>query len=229
MPLDEAEHATRVLRIGVGAGVRVFDGIGREFLATVSGVGRAGVTVMVDGACPPPSPEAAVAITLCQAVLKGDKMDAVVRDAVMMGVTALQPLVSARAETSLAALERGHRRERWQRVAVASAKQCGRAVVPPVHVPCAVEALTALTAGRECLICAEPSVVDASDATAIHTILPPSGEVVLVVGPEGGWAPEDVAAWPAHAHRIRVGARTLRADVAALVTLSALLSHWKQL
>ena len=76
-------------------------------------------------------------LTLAQAVLKGDKMDDVVRDAVMMGVAAIQPIVTARSEVTRAALERGHRRERWQRVAVSSAKQCGRAVVPAVLEPVA--------------------------------------------------------------------------------------------
>ena len=63
-------------------------------------------------------PSARMRVTLAQAVLKGDKMDDVVRDAVMMGVAAILPLVTARSEVSLAALERGRRRERWQRIAV---------------------------------------------------------------------------------------------------------------
>ena len=80
-------------------------------------------------------PEPAVAVTLAHAVLKGDKMDGVVRDAVMMGAAAIRPIVTRHSEASLAGLARGQRVERWRRVAVASAKQCGRAVVPEVLDP----------------------------------------------------------------------------------------------
>ena len=72
-------------------------------------------------------------LTLVASVLKGDKMDDVVRDAVMLGVAAIQPVVSERSETSMAAMARSGRVARWQRIAVSSAKQCGRAVVPPIH------------------------------------------------------------------------------------------------
>ena len=71
-------------------------------------------------------PEPAVPVTLAQAVLKSDKMDDVVRDAVMLGVVEVLPVVSARAETSLEALLRARRVERWKRIAVSSAKQCRR-------------------------------------------------------------------------------------------------------
>ena len=72
-------------------------------------------------------------ITLVVSVLKGDKIDDVVRDAVMLGVTSIRPVVSERSEISLAAMAKSSRIARWQRIAVASAKQCGRAVVPAIH------------------------------------------------------------------------------------------------
>ncbi len=88
-----------------------------------------------------PAPETRVPATLVMCVLKGDKMDDVVRDAVMLGATAIQPIVSERTEMGSAALARSRRVERWQRVAVSSVKQCGRAVVPPVREPADVRAL----------------------------------------------------------------------------------------
>ena len=79
-----------------------------------------------------PRSELGVRLTLVVSVLKGDKMDDVVRDAVMLGVTSIRPVVSERSEIGLAAMARSSRIARWQRIAVASAKQCGRAVVPPI-------------------------------------------------------------------------------------------------
>src|SRR5581483_1531674 len=89
LPRDEAEHLTRVLRLGVGDTVAVFDGRGHEFLARVASAIRRDVRVQLLSRVDTP-PEPSVALTLVQAVLKGEKMDDVVRDAVMLGVSAIQ-------------------------------------------------------------------------------------------------------------------------------------------
>jgi 16S rRNA (uracil1498-N3)-methyltransferase len=130
LPHDESEHLTRVLRLGAGDMVSVFDGRGHEFMARVvvhadRRAARVQVVSRVDSAAEP-----GVSLTLAQAVLKGEKMDDIVRDAVMLGVSAVQPLVTTRAETTVAALARGARPDRWRRVALASVKQSGRAVLP---------------------------------------------------------------------------------------------------
>src|SRR5215470_13508180 len=103
LPRDEGEHLTRVLRLGTGDTVQVFDGRGREFVAKVASVVRRDVRVQLLSRVDPAA-EAAVPLTLVQAVLKGDKMDEVIRDAVMLGVAAVQPLVTTRTETTAAAL-----------------------------------------------------------------------------------------------------------------------------
>ena len=85
LPRDEAEHLMRVLRLGVGDTIAVFDGRGHEFLARVVRRDPWRRARAVGGA-EERADEPAVALTLVQAVLKGDKMDDVVRDAVMLGV-----------------------------------------------------------------------------------------------------------------------------------------------
>src|SRR4249920_2476565 len=110
LPREEAQQLTRVLRLGVGDTVAIFDGRGHEFLARVASAVRRDVRVQllsrVEPAAEPPVP-----ITLAQAVLKADKMDDVVRDAVMLGVAAIQPLVTKRTEMTVAALLRGARQD----------------------------------------------------------------------------------------------------------------------
>src|SRR3954466_384581 len=94
LPPDEALHLTRVLRLGPGDRIAVFDGRGREFLAPVAAASRD--RVQVDLVEPVTAvPEARVPLTLAQAVLKGDRMDDVVRDATMMGVAAIDPIITA--------------------------------------------------------------------------------------------------------------------------------------
>src|SRR4051812_15504285 len=147
LPRDEAEHLTRVLRLGSGDTVAVFDGRGHEFLARVASVLRRDVRVEILSRVEPAA-ESAVALTLAQAVLKGDKMDDVVRDAVMLGVAAIQPVVTRRSETTVAALLKGARLERWRRVALASVKQSRRAVLPEIRLPLTLEGALAQPAGR---------------------------------------------------------------------------------
>jgi len=105
LPRDEAEHLTRVLRLGVGDTVAVFNGRGQEFLARIVSAARRDARVQLVSRVEP-APEAPTPLTLVQAVLKGDKMDDVVRDAVMLGVAAIQPIVTKRAEFTVAALMR---------------------------------------------------------------------------------------------------------------------------
>src|SRR6187397_1621022 len=126
---DEARHLSQVLRLGVGDEIAVFDGAGREFRGIVERVTRdaADLRVVEEIAA---APEPAVRITLAQAVLKGDKMDDVVRDATMMGAAAIVPLIT---EHTVAHIKPGAAPDRWRRIAIASAKQCRRAVVPVVH------------------------------------------------------------------------------------------------
>ena len=226
---EESAHATRVLRLRPGAAIGVFDGRGRELAGVVEAVDDR-VIVRIEADLPA-VPEPGVAITLAHAVLKGDKMDAVVRDAVMLGAAAIRPIVTRHSETSVAALERGHRIERWRRVAVASAKQCGRAVVPEVLAPLDLVPGAAwfdqagLPAPR--LVLAEP-LAGARHSLSPAKITPPAGgRATLLVGPEGGWAPEEIEALEGSCSVVTLGPRTLRADAAAVVAMAALFAVWR--
>ena len=131
---EEARHLTQVLRLALGDDVRVFDGHGREHLARVEVAARQRAEVRV-GPQAAPAPELPLRLTLAAALLKGDKFDDVVRDAAMLGVHVVCPLVTARTEVPAARAGKVSRVERWKRVALNSAKQCGRAVVPEVDEP----------------------------------------------------------------------------------------------
>jgi len=224
LPAEEAGHLQRVLRVKPGAGVRLFDGRGREVAARVTRIERDRVLAEIGGPVDA-APEWGVRVTLAQALLKGDKIDDVIRDAVMLGAAAIRPTMTARTEVSPRAALRGGRVERWHRVAVSSAKQCGRAVVPDVLAPLTLrEALAAAGADAVALILVEPSAAHAAPPAVLPAA--PCSAVVLV-GPEGGWADEDLAvAREAGCLPVSLGSRTLRADAAAIVALSVLQYVW---
>jgi 16S rRNA (uracil1498-N3)-methyltransferase len=230
LPEDEAAHLTRVLRLQAGDRVRVFNGRGAEFEATVERATRGEVAVRT-GPAHAAAPEARVAITFVPAVLKGDKMDDVVRDAVMLGVTAIQPLLTARTEVAAASLSRAQRVERWRRIAIASAKQSGRAVVPDVRQPITVDevlsAISALTLPVPAVLLCEPgAVADAVRLSDLDGSRPL--EASVIVGPEGGWTPEEIARAAVACRPVVLGGRTLRADAVPIVALAALFAVWKE-
>ncbi len=244
LPRDEGEHLTRVLRLGVGETVSVFDGRGHEFLARVVAAARRDVQVQLLSRIEP-ARESAVSIVLAQAVLKQDKMDDVVRDAVMLGASAVQPLVTRRTEVTAAALVRGARLDRWRRVALASAKQSRRAVLPEIRTPLTLETYLAEPPLSLRLMLVEPAAERAGGAGALRESggdggiavesmrvlrdLQQPADVALLVGPEGGWTDGEVLLGAgAGARLLSLGHLTLRADAVPVAAISVLQFLWDQ-
>src|SRR4029078_10572621 len=228
LPKDEGEHLRRVLRLGVGDTVSVFDGRGREFTARVTVALPRETRVQLMSRVETP-PESGVPITLVQAVLKGDKMDEIVRDAVMLGVAAIQPVVTRRTEITVAALLRASRIERWRRVAVASIKQSRRALLPDVRTPLSFDNLLDEPLPSLPLMLVEPDAHADVESLATLRHEPIPSDAAIWIGPEGGW---DEQEWSAARQRgirlISLGPRTLRADAVPVAILSVLSFLWEQ-
>jgi len=229
LPREEGEHLTRVLRIGVGDTVAVFDGRGHEWLARVVSAIRRDVRVQLVSRIDPAA-EPAVALTLAQAVLKADKMDDVVRDAVMLGAAAIQPIVTKRTEVTVAALLRGARVERWRRVALASVKQSRRAVLPEVRTPLTFDTLLDEPPAAVRLMLVEPAAAAQPQSLSVVQHAPPPADALLLVGPEGGWTEEECAtAATRGVLLVTLGQRTLRADAVSVAAISVLQFVWGDL
>lgn len=225
LPADEAEHLSRVLRLRVGAEVRLFDGRGHEFDGRVEVVERSRVVVAAGRELPDAGAEPRVGVVLAQALLKGDAMDQVVRDAVMLGVSEIVPLETVRCEMPARRVKSTGRVARWQRIAVASVKQCGRAVVPKVCEPRRLDECLREFQGMPGYMLAEPAL--AAPRSAPPSSLPAPARALLIVGPEGGWTTDEVtAAVAAGCQPLTLGPRTIRADAAAVVGLTALQCFW---
>jgi 16S rRNA (uracil1498-N3)-methyltransferase len=219
---DESAHLTRVLRLGPGAMVIVFDGAGHEWDASVAGA-QPNAATLERHSPRNPAPEPRVSVTLAVALLKGDQMDAVVRDATALGVTAVRPILSAHVVVPARAWKRAGAVERWHRVAVASAKQCERAVIPAILPIAAYADVWRDVTDQMRVLCTEPALPSGSPAS----LLPPPRSALVCVGPEGGWSAAEVAlARAGDARILTLGPRTLRADLVPAVALSALWTHW---
>ena len=222
LPPGESLHLARVLRLREGDDVEVFDGRGGLFAARVE---RASATASVldVGAPLAAAPEPPAPIVIVQALLKGDAMDAVVRDATVLGATSILPIVSARTNVPARAAEAA--RDRWHRVAVAAAKQCGRAVLPSIDPPRSVGDLRAGGAPEVDvrLWLAEPGL----SAERVSELPVPPRATALAIGPEGGWAPAEAgAAIAAGWQPWTMAPVTLRAEHVVLAALSVLRYTW---
>jgi 16S rRNA (uracil1498-N3)-methyltransferase len=222
---DETRHLAQVLRLAAGDEVAVFDGAGREFRARVDRVARDGADLKLLGEYPA-APEPAVRLTLAQAVIKGEKMDDLVRDATMMGVTAIEPLVT---DHTAAHMKAGRAPERLRRIAIASAKQCRRAVVPAIGIGTNLPDWLAQDHAELRVLLVEPSAtVEGHSLSTLSGRRPASAS--LLVGPEGGWSVGEIeAAVRAGCVPITLGRRTLRADAIPIVAIGLLQFVWGDL
>ncbi|CAN5888067.1 16S rRNA (uracil(1498)-N(3))-methyltransferase [soil metagenome] len=223
LPPDEAHHLTRVLRLRVGDPVAVFDGRGLEFAASVAAISRGAVTVRL-GASVQQALSRGLSLTLVQAILK--TMDDVVRDATMVGVDNIQPVVSANTTVKESVVQKAA--GRWERIALASAKQCGRARLPAIREVVGFERWLASAEPGGTFLLVEPGLTG-PDTLKIRDLCrqPPPERASLVVGPEGGWtSAEREAAVRAGLVPLTLGRMTLRADAVPLAAAAALFAVW---
>jgi 16S rRNA (uracil1498-N3)-methyltransferase len=225
LPAEEAHHFRHVLRLSANDDIAVFDGLGHEWAARARPFGKRGAIFCELRGSAETAAEPPVSVTLAIGALKGDQMDAVVRDITMLGAQSLVPIVSEHVTTSRRAAQSDHVRERWHRIAVASAKQCGRAFVPVVMPAMEFRAVLESFDAGLVLMCVEPSVT--TTATTDLRSLDQPARVLALVGPEGGWSAAEITIARDFGVRFtHLGPRTLRAATAPAVLLSALWTVW---
>lgn len=222
--LDQSEgrHLRDVLRLRAGDRVYVFDGRGREFRAQVPDDNRKNGILTSLEPVEPARPESPLQLTLAVALLKGEKFDLVVQKATELGVTQIVPLLTARADVRLPKESSSAKRvERWNRLAMEAAKQSGRAFIPTCDDPVAFDSFVAAdTTPAKRLMFTERG------GTGYEaTVVPADDNLVALVGPEGGWADEELDQAREHGwNLVTLGGRILRAETAA-ITVVALLQH----
>jgi len=233
---DESRHLARVLRLKAGDTVIAADGAGRDFTVRLEDVGET-VTGTVLGVARTDA-ESPLRITLIQSVPKGDKMEAIVRAATELGVARIVPVTTERTIVTLEPSRWRERARRWQRVAKEAAKQCGRAVIPPVDVARPLADFLALDEPADLRLCLWPRAAAQGEGggkarllgTTLTRSLPPTlpqgARVHLLVGPEGGLSRKEVESVGAAGWRVvGVGPRILRSETAGPAIIAVLQSR----
>ena len=171
----------------------------------------------------PPSPAAPV--VLAQAILKGDRMNWVIQKATELGATAIIPLLTARVIARPPARRVRTTRERWQRIALDAAQQSEQWECPRVTQPMALPEFFRHVpdAMLRCALLERTAEHSLSSLPIDHTF---RGTIVLAVGPEGGWTPDEMQELLTQGFQaVSLGKSILRSETAPLVALSILQHH----
>ncbi|MDO8860204.1 16S rRNA (uracil(1498)-N(3))-methyltransferase [Haliea sp. E1-2-M8] len=214
-----SQHLARVLRMGQGEELFLFDGSGVEYRARIVAADKRQVTVALLEAVPGLT-ESPLRIHLGIGISRGERMDWVVQKATELGVAGISPLYTERTEVRLRGEREERKRQHWRQVMVSACEQCGRSVTPAVHEPVALAQWLDHADG-------ERRYVLHHRATAAPGAADFPASVSLLVGPEGGLSEAEIAAAEAAGFAsLALGPRVLRTETAPLAALAILQARW---
>lgn len=220
-----ANHMRRVLRLGPGDELTVFDGRGGEYDARIDDLRKDAVLVAV-GAHRPVERESPLAVTLAQGVSRGERMDLVVQKATELGVRRIVPILTERTVVRLDPKQADSRLRHWRAIAIAACEQCGRNTLPEIATPAPLAAfLSSLEPGAMRVILSPAGRWRVRDLKAAD--IDASGAALTVlIGPEGGLTEsEQRSATGAGFRTLSLGPRVLRTETAAIAALATIQQH----
>ena len=221
-------HHVRVRRLEAGSTVILFDGKGGEITGTLLFQDKTAAVLL--GKHQQRECELDGEITLLQGLPAGDKMDWIIENAVELGVTRILPIAANRSVLKLAGPRLEKRLEHWRAIVVSASEQCGRNRLMQISAPQSFEqAILATPAGLRLLCDPEAEHTLAKQLAAEDKTQNNIRSVSLLIGPEGGWSPEETSVAAAQqAVPVKFGLRVLRTETAgiALAAATAALLGW---
>jgi 16S rRNA (uracil1498-N3)-methyltransferase len=218
---DEARHARDVSRLEPGDPIRVFNGLGQAASGRVRSVSKHAVEVEV-GERLPAAPEPVVRIDLAQALVPHEAMDEVVRQASELGAARIRPIACERSIVRLDADKRASKLEHWNKTALAACKQCDRNTLPEVLPVASAKDLPEHFAEYDIVLIACPQGPE-GELDLWKTAAPQARRILIAIGPEGDFSPEEIRRFTARGARIvSLGPLILKSDTAAVSAMAVL-------
>ena len=217
---EDVNHMKNVLRASVGSQVTLCDGEGFDYLGTITQIEKNKILVSYEDkiAC---DTEPQYAITLYQGVAKGERMDQLIQKCVELGITRIVPVLCNRTVVKFhSEKDAVSKVERWQKIAGEAAKQCNRGVIPEVCMPVGFSEAIAQAKDTPIKLIPYEEEKENTIKQFISSLEKPD-ETAYFIGPEGGFAPEEVAlACDNGFTPITLGKRILRTETAGPAVLA---------
>ncbi|HYJ15055.1 MAG TPA: 16S rRNA (uracil(1498)-N(3))-methyltransferase [Candidatus Limnocylindria bacterium] len=225
---QEFEHLRRVLRLTVGDSVTLFDDTGWEYEAVIRSLHADRGELAISRAYQA-GRDSPLALTLALGLTKGEKMDFVVEKATELGVASILPFTSSFTVPKLDDRKIANRTERWQKIALSAAKQCGRNRVPEILPLCEFRHMVDVVGASQLkLLFWEKET--AQSLRQVHEVNASAAAILVAVGPEGGFSADEAHLAAARDFRlVHLGRRILRAETAAVTALSLAQFLWGDL
>ena len=220
---DNARHLVLVLRIEAGEPIEVLDGNGHKYTCTVNRAHKKEVVAKILNK-EPYSVESPVAVTLGQGIAKGEKMDLIIQKSTELGVQKIIPVITERSQ-----VRHTQKLERWRKIATSASQQSGRDKIPVILAPVELKQLLAppnlpLITGRKKERLLKLILSESYDEQNLKNILKAEKDikqVILLVGPEGGFSKEEITSAINNGFmEVSLGPRILRTETAPIATIS---------
>ncbi len=222
---EDTHHALRVLRLRPGEEVELI-AEGKRFSALLEEAPDNRLSARVQRELP--STEPRLEITLFQGLPKADKMEWIIQKAVELGVRRIVPVRMSRCVVRLDERDALRKQERWQRIAREAGKQAGRCLIPEVALPLNPSDLSREAERLDA--CAVPwEECRETGPLAFRAAHPDLKTLGIVIGPEGGIAPEEMALLSPVCQPLTLGRRILRTETAGLAAAAAFLALYGEM
>jgi 16S rRNA (uracil1498-N3)-methyltransferase len=219
----DVNHIGNVLRMKPGDEIRVSTGAGQSYFCRITEITPDEVTAGVER-IDEQGTELPSRIYLFQGLPKNDKMELIVQKAVELGAYEIIPVTMKNCVVKLDAKKAESKTSRWQAIAQSAAKQSKRTRIPQVHTPVTWKEAVAMAAELDLTLVPYENERGMEATRALIGGIAPGQSIGIMIGPEGGFAPEEIACVDEqnNMHRISLGRRILRTETAGLATLSML-------
>ncbi|MEE3393647.1 MAG: 16S rRNA (uracil(1498)-N(3))-methyltransferase [Lachnospiraceae bacterium] len=220
---EDVNHIANVLRLNTGEWIVCCNGSGIDHIGRISDISRDEVLVDIEKTVPTGN-ELDLRMVLFQGLPKGDKMDLIVQKAVEVGAYRIIPVAMARSVVRLDPKKASKKQERWQKIALAAAKQCDRGMIPEVTQPVSFDEALQMAGELDKSILPYEVQNGMQDTDAVLNEAADKKSVGIFIGPEGGFEKDEVdKAVSKGIKTISLGRRILRTETAGLVTMSVLM------
>lgn len=225
IPEDKARHIAQVLRLSAGAEITLFNGDGTEYCAQLIEVKKKSVAVSIlSGAAV--DRESRLHVELIQGLSKGDRMDITIQKCVELGVNRIYPVSSSRSNLKLNIDRMEKKHQHWKGVIHSACEQSGRNVIPHLEESNHLDVVLNEYKSHSGL----KLVLNPVAESALFQIVEEPQEVVLLVGPEGGFSDEELKlAQNCGFVCVSLGPRVLRTETAAMAAMAGIQARWGDL